>query len=103
MNKQVSKKRGKDYRQVVIPVLRGSSFETFYINEAKTKGIGLPTLFSLLLQDRQDVLSGMGNGLWFPPHMLQVEPARGKTQKKSENEIKASPALALNVFGSEDD
>jgi len=95
-------KRTKDDRKVIVPAQKGSEMERFYLKEARDNGMGLPTLFYNLLEDRYLAMNGQRSNLWFPRSIPTVNDNNGHHQQDSEQE-KADPKLAMSVFGGEDD
>lgn len=95
-------KRTKEHRKVIVPVQKGSDMERFYLKEAKDNGMGLPTLFYNLLEDRYLAMNGQTSSLWFPRSMPTTND-RNNNHSQDTEESKPDPKLAMSVFGGEDD
>src|SRR5260370_138142 len=96
-------RRGKkgETHNVTVPIKRGGDMETFYEQEARRYGIGLPRLFYLLLEDRYQALAGEGSNKWFPRVERHAVSEAGSIATRSE--IKTQESLASELLGREDD
>lgn len=95
-------KRTKNDRKVIVPVQKGSEMETFYLKEARDNGMGLPTLFYNLLEDRYRAMKGQSSSLWFP-RSIPIMSDGNSQQPQDTEQGKPDPKIALSVFGGEDD
>ena len=93
--------RSKANAQVNVGIPRDSPMHKFYLEEARSHGVKLPTYIYQLLKERYEVMTSGIIHSWMPIVIQQNAPAPEPQPEKENAEIDAM--MVLDALGGEDD